>query len=321
MDYPRLSSRAVRALILQRLETLTVEPWVTALTGEPLPSDQAAEDYVDLGMVPGMREWIGERQPAELRERPLRVYNKPYEDSLVLPIDSLRRDKTGLLRERIGDLATRATTHWNELVVDLVANGETVLAYDGQAFFSAAHAEDAAVTAQSNITTVDLSNLPVGVHGTAASAPSQQEMQMVLFKGVESLKKRKDDRGKTINQHARSFLILAPLNLLPSLAAAISAPFLEGQSTNTLMRAGWNFELMNDAGLDTAGWSDKFAVFRSGEGPRAIYRQEETGVNISSQAEGSPDEFYKKRHVHSVDVRRAVFPGAWQSAELVKMVP
>src|SRR5688572_5202400 len=58
------------------------------------------EIYRWFGGAPPMRQWIGKRQEKTLGKYEYQLTNVKYEDTLPIPLDDLRRDKTGGLALR-----------------------------------------------------------------------------------------------------------------------------------------------------------------------------------------------------------------------------
>ena len=129
--YDRLSERNIMGIYYEILESTFAQGWSSKLA-TLIPSDQKAEDHAWLGMVPALREWIGGRQAKSLREDHFEIKNVHYEASIAMPISSLRRDKTGQVELRLGEMADRAAQHWDKLTYTLLANGETGDCYDGK---------------------------------------------------------------------------------------------------------------------------------------------------------------------------------------------
>lgn len=314
----KITSRAVRGLILQALENTQVQSWVGQLSAR-FNSDQATEEYADLGMTPAMREWIGGRSPQELRERSFSIKNVKYEASIITPVDYLRRDKLGRLNERIGQLAVRATEHWNKLASQLIVDGETTACYDSQFFFDTDHAEGSSGV-QSNDISVTLASQPASLHGTPAN-PSPEEMAASIFKGIEQILGFKDDQAEPLNDGASSFAVMVPLGLMRSASAAINNTALESGVINTLKTAGFNLDLVVNPRLTSLGsWTTKFAIFRTNAPGRPFIQQEEQGVRVAAKAEGSDFEFNEDAHEYGVSAIRAMGYAAWSSACLVTMV-
>lgn len=133
-----LGSRAIIGEFFARLEQDIGATYIP-LVSNFFESDQESETYKWLGMSPAMREWIGGRLAKGFRENGLTITNKKFEATLEVLVDEIRRDKTGQVMIRIGELAQRVNAHWAKLLTDLlVTNG---LAYDGQNFFDTDHSE------------------------------------------------------------------------------------------------------------------------------------------------------------------------------------
>src|SRR5574343_776002 len=133
------SPRAVTAMILPAIETSMNSGWANEV-GMYFTSDQATETYAWIGDAPAMREWVGARNAKGFTENNISITNKKFEATVGIPVDDLRRDKTGQLRVRVGQLTERAgAPHWEKLVTDLLTGNGTC--YDGKAFFADDHSE------------------------------------------------------------------------------------------------------------------------------------------------------------------------------------
>lgn len=135
-----LSSRAIIGRFFQRLEVVQAQSWVNQI-GMYFSSDQESETYKWLGQSPAMREWIGGRHAKGFRENGITIANKKFEATLTVPVDWLRRDKTGQLQVRIDELVGRTVTHWGSLLSSLILAGESAACYDGQFYFDTDHSE------------------------------------------------------------------------------------------------------------------------------------------------------------------------------------
>ena len=59
-------------------------------------SDGADEAYGMLGNMPGVREWLGDRQFRELRAANFTITNKHWEDSLLIKKTDIADDRMGM---------------------------------------------------------------------------------------------------------------------------------------------------------------------------------------------------------------------------------
>lgn len=305
-----LSSRAIIGDFYRALEQAEAQSWVMSL-GMYFTSDQESETYKWLGQVPQMREWVGGRHAKGFRENGITIENLPFEATLEVPVDWLRRDKTGQLRIRIDELAQRTTSHWAKLTSALIAAGESQVCYDGQYFFDTDHAEGDSGT-QSNDISVDVS--AVDSNATPA-APGVLAMREMILRGVTQILGFKDDQGEPMNDTAREFLVMVPTPYWRDAAAAVGNPLVGGGDTNIITNLdGYAFRLVPNARLN---WTDKLAVFRTDSPAKPFILQEEEGVQVDAIAEGSELEFNERKHHYGVYASRNVGFGYWQDACLV----
>lgn len=133
--------------------------WTRVATS--VPSSTASENYPWLGQMPGMREWIGERQVKNLMEHGYSIKNRKFEMTVAVPKDSIEDDQYGVYSPMMQEMGRAAAAHPDELVFGALKDAFTTNCYDGQFFCDSDHGVlDAAGTE------VSVSNLQAG-----ASAP------------------------------------------------------------------------------------------------------------------------------------------------------
>lgn len=312
MSAGTLTSRAIIGEYFATLESDPGNDWIGQISNY-FQSDQESETYAWLGTSPQMREWIGGRQAKGLRENGMTIRNRKFEATLDIPVDDMRRDKTGQIMMQVRDLAERTNSHWAKLLSELLLLAETGLCYDGQPYFHTAHTEHGA-TAQDNDLTLNV--------GTP-TAPTGGEMENAILDSVEAILGFKDDQGEPMNENAKSFLIMVPTPLMAPAGAAIGSQIIVDASTsrsNTLITLGnLNGFRINMVVNPRLTWTDKFAVFRADGQTKGLIRQEELAVTMSAQAEGSPIEFTDDKHQYGVKTNRAVGFGHWQRATLMTL--
>jgi len=312
MSAQKLGERQIIGNFYNRLNQESGSGWVNSISFYT-DSDQESEEYGWLGQVPTLREWIGGRQAKGLIDHSLILRNKDYEASIDILQKWIDRDKTGQVNARINDLADRANSHWASLSSTLILNGASNVCYDGQYFFDTDHAEGDSGT-QDNDITVDISELPVTVHGTN-TAPSVEEMQQAILKGVTQIQTFVDDQGEPMNENASSFLVMVPSSL--SVAAMNALAVVRGTGL-TEQLSPFSIELAVNPRLSS--WTDRFAVFRTGTSTGAIIRQEEKPITLSVKGPGSDYHFDNNASQYGIDTRRTVGYGMWQEACLVTLV-
>lgn len=308
-----IASRAIIGRFYELLEGAFDKSWVSKV-GMLFNSDQSSETYKWLGMSPAMREWVNGRLAKGLRENGITIANKTFEATLEIGVDDIRRDKTGQIDIRIGELADRTATHWESLLSTLIANGNGAtsgLAYDGQYFFDTDHSEGDSGTQLNELAAAQVAALNVGT----ATAPTQAEAASALLGVIGYMLGFKDDQGEPIHGNARQFLVMTPVPLWgPFLAAATQNTLIGAAgavSPNPLAGSGIQLQVACNPRLS---WTANFAVFRTDARTKPFILQEEEGVTVSALAENSEEEFKNNRHLYGVKAIRNVGYGMWQHA-------
>ncbi len=308
-----LSSRAIIGEFYRRLEQNPGAAWINGISSY-FTSDQDSEEYKWIGQSPMMREWIGGRNAKGFLDQGVTIKNKHYEATIEFLKKDLRRDKTPQTMARIQELADRTNAHWASLLSTLITDAESTTCYDGQFFFDTDHSEGSSGT-QDNDITVDISTLPVSVAGTT-TAPSVEEMQQTILKGIAQILSFKDDRAEPMNENAENFLVMVPTALSLITMNALTMPRGTGVSEQ-VVPVNMNISMAQNTRLT---WTDKIAVFRTDGVVKPFIRQEEMAVQIKAKAEGSEYEFDNDAHQYGVDTWRNVGYGYWQHACLVQMI-
>ena len=103
------------------------------------PSTTDTETYAWLGDIPGMREWIGEREIQNLTASEYTIKNKSYEATIGIDRDVIEDDRIRLWSSNISALAQNAAKNPDKLIFRLLAEGFTSKCFDGNPFFSEAN--------------------------------------------------------------------------------------------------------------------------------------------------------------------------------------
>lgn len=304
-QYEKITTRGVRGMILARLDTGGAA-WINSVAMR-MSSDQAAEDYAWLGSSPALREFIGGRTPAELKELSFTISNKDYEGSITIKSKDMRRDKLGMIQTRVNQLADRALDHPAKLLSTLIIAGESTACYDGQYFFDTDHSEGSSGT-QSN---------DIGASASSATAPTTAEMSDGIMAAIQAIMGFKDDRGEPMNQSARDFAVMVPVSYMKAALMAVTALLGTNGGSNTIPALKDNFNLTVIVNPRLT-WTTKFAVFRTDEAAKPFILQEEPGgADVVALGENSEFEQLNKEQLFGVDWAGNVGYAYWQHACLV----
>ncbi len=88
-----------------------------------IPSDKDTEQYAWLGALPGMREFVDERQPGDLKPYDYAIKNKTWESTISVDRAALEDDQYGQIALRVRQMATVAKSHVDSIVFGLLAGG------------------------------------------------------------------------------------------------------------------------------------------------------------------------------------------------------
>lgn len=192
-------------------------------------SDGADEEYGGLGSVPGIREWLGDRQFHTLRGAKFEIENKSWESSVQIQKDDIadaRLVKYGPILEELG---VEAMHHPDELMFDLLINGETGLSFDGQAFFDTDH-----VWGESGTNNNDLTGAIV-----AEATPTEAEFRSAFHTARTAMLGFRRDNGKLYHRPTigplSDLLLLVPPHYELAAVQALNKTLVDGGETNIVL--------------------------------------------------------------------------------------
>lgn len=309
MDQNVLTSRDIIGMIDNGIELSKDKSW-PFLVGMEFGSNQETEKYKLIGASPALREWIGGRSVKSLRTAGIDVINKHFEASIRVAVSDLRRDKTGFINVRIGQLVQRYIQHWAKLITTLRTSGTSTACFDGQYFYSASHAWGDSGTLSNLLTSADYSTLNVAT----PAKPTALELSDVILDIVQHFFTLKDDQGEPANEDAKEFLVQVPVNMYGVLIKALSSNFLLSASAavdNPLKGGDFKITPSVNPRLST---TTELYVDRIDGVAKSFIQQNETDANISAKAEGSEFEHDNDAHEYGIDCWRNAGYGFWSSA-------
>ena len=191
-------------------------------------SVRTSEKYGWIGNMPGMREWLGERQFSELRAANFVLENKHWESSLLIKKTDLADDNLGQYGPVLEQLGIEAAHHPDELWFSVLEQGASSTCFDGQYFFDTDHAWGNSGTQSNSITSTVVST----------SAPTVAEVKTAIRKMVKTMLAFKNDQGKLYNRptvgRLNDLTLLVPLALRDLVYDALESELI-GNSTNVVV--------------------------------------------------------------------------------------
>lgn len=263
----------------------TVTPLYTEVA-TVTPSTTDAETYAWLGDIPGMREWIGDREVQNLSASDYTIKNKDFELTVGIDRNAIEDDKIGLYNTSVEMLGHSAAMHPDKLVFELLKKGFTERCFDGMAFFSDEH-----MIGKTKVSNKGTAKLSLDAYIAARS-------------GMMSLT---NSKGEPLN------LIPNRLVVPPALEKAAmditEADFING-TRNTMKGTAKPLVVPQLAGSDTA-W---FLMCTTMPVKPLIYQQRKKPKFVSKTNETDDNVFMSKRFIYGVDSRGNAGFGFWQMA-------
>ena len=157
-DLPPLFRAGLKTLFFQTFSE-TMANWDKVTT--VVMSDKDTENYAWLGALPGVREFLDERQVQDMAAYSYAIKNRTWESTIAVDRAALEDDLYGQIALRIKQMAMVAKMHLDTITFGLLNAGFTNLCYDGLPFFGThpISAAEGAGGTQSNTGTDSLSAL------------------------------------------------------------------------------------------------------------------------------------------------------------------
>ena len=89
--------------------------------------------------MPGMREWIGDRQLNNMAAHGYSITNKHWESTVTVNRDHIEDDQLGIYAPMMQEIGHASKLHPDKMVYPLLKLGFADLCYDGQPFFDTEH--------------------------------------------------------------------------------------------------------------------------------------------------------------------------------------
>ncbi len=215
-------------------------------------SDGDSEKYGWLGALPGMQEWIGDRQFSQLRSANYTLANKHWESSLLISKNSIKDDRLMQYGPVMQQLGVEASYHPDELFFTALVNGESTACFDGQFFFDTDHAWGDSGT-QSNDLTASASD---------SANVTSAEMKSFIRAAITAMLGFKRDNGKLYHRmtvgRLSDITILVPLALRNATYDALESELLSNSSNVVIDRPNIVCSPYLTSGV-------KFYTFKTGE--------------------------------------------------------
>lgn len=187
------------------------------------------EQYGWLGSMPGMKEWLGDRQFSRLRAAKYTIENRLWESSLEIERHDIDDDRLDMYGPTMEQLGMEAAYHPDELFFEALVAGASTECFDGQFFFDTDHAWGDSGT-QSN---------DLAPSASSPSAPTEAEFRTAYHASRSAMLGFKNDQGKLLTRPTvrpmPNQLLIVPPSLEEVAQKALYKDLVSGGETNIVL--------------------------------------------------------------------------------------
>lgn len=250
-----------------------------------VPSTTDSETYAWLGDIPGMREWVGDREIQNLSGSDYTIKNKDFELTVGVDRNAIEDDKIGLYNPSIQMLGESAALHPDELVFTLLSSGFKEKCFDGKAFYAADHAVGKAAVSNKL---------------TAALTPESYKTARAMMMSY------KNSKGRSLGLVPN--LLVVPPALEAAARDILVADFVNG--TKNTMQGTAEIHVEPNLKTDTE-WH---LLCTNRPIKPLIFQQRKKAKFVSKTSETDDNVFMSKKFIYGVDSRGNAGFGFWQMA-------
>nr|DAP14027.1 MAG TPA: major capsid protein [Caudoviricetes sp.] len=251
-----------------------------------VPSETREEAYTWLGMLPKMREWIGDRQIKNLEASDYTIKNEPFELTIGVPRDDIEDDRLGIYTPVIQSMGQSTATHPDELVFGLLKTGFENHCYDKKPFFCDQH------------------KVGKKIFSNKGTAKLSLESYIAARTAMMSLTDESGNPLKIVPD-----LLVVPPSLEAKAREILLADQING-TTNTMKGTAEPLVVPDLAGKDDAWYllcvnrPIKPLIYQLRKAPQFVAKNQETDDNM----------FFGREAIYGVDSRENAGYGLWQMA-------
>lgn len=170
-------------------------------------SDGRDEGYANIGAVPGVREWTGERHFGQLAAGQFTITNKDWEVGVEIEKNDLDDDRIGMYSDIMMDLGEEMAFHPDKARLQLMVDGASTECWDGQYFYDTDHSWRSSGS-QTN---------KVSQAAATGTSPTVEEFKTAVTTAINQMLALKRDNGEfwvrpTVGR-LRDLMIEVPLAL------------------------------------------------------------------------------------------------------------
>lgn len=258
-----------------------------------VPINRAEARLPFLWYPPRMREWVGERLRGALQGEMLSIPVRTYEASVAVPRTVVEDQMVRLIEIAVSNMAREYNRYLHEQVVNVLLNGTTLTAFDGQPLLSpsARGADNANVVTNVQLT-MDALQAGIAAMGLYTDPVEGRPLgitptHLVVGKRNEWLA-RELTESPTIIIRGSTDSVRGSMNAISGLLQVIATPYIKNQS-----------------------W---FLVAAGSNPFRPVVRVDRSDVPLEFAARTTPEAdsvFERDSYEYGIRARHGFAPGAW----------
>ncbi len=268
-----------------------------------IPSDKDTEHYAWLGALPGMNEFLDERQTGEFSEYEYQIKNRTWESTVSIDRTAIEDDQYGQVAMRVKMMGREAKQHLDQITFGLLANGFTTNCYDGTPFFGS-HAIGKN-SAQAGVTQSNLA--PSG------DALSGQAIQ----NGIVAMMRTQNDQGRPMGV-VPDTLVVSPENHFVAEGILASVfypdPVTIASGINQNLRQNTLRGLLRLVTSPYLPSPDAWFLLDTKRPVRAVFLQMRREFEFEALEMNSETGFMRDKYLYGVRARYNVGYGDWRCA-------
>ncbi|KPJ58453.1 MAG: hypothetical protein AMJ46_14185 [Latescibacteria bacterium DG_63] len=273
------------------LEKAKVAKWPKLCNEVPSTSDY--ETYGWLGSIPAVREWKGQRVIRAVEEYGFTIYNKVFELTIAVSVNTILREKYGKIKPRVVNMAVKDADHQDQLMTDLLLNAFTTACYDGKYFFADNHESGNS-----------------GLQTNKGTAPLDADS---LKEGMTAMSLIVDDQGENMGLVANT-LIVGPKLKFTALELAKVRPRIAAGGTSLSVVAGENVlaGLLDVIVLERMGTSLNWYLADTSQGVLPLIMQVEQKPKFDALEGASEHAFKYDEYLYGTRSSHNAGYGVWE---------
>jgi hypothetical protein len=289
MPQNQLSNPRLAASFWEGYSAGTTGEIVDAIAHTENDVNTATGEFAFLDQVPKPSEKKGALNVTELGAKKIVIRNKVWRNAVGFDMDDVRRDQTGSIVRAAAALGEVYGVHDLEVLVGLLADGETGEAYDQLAFYASSGRTFSNIITASEVASLNVADPEI---------PTAEEVVVSVLDIIGYMQSWQDSQGHFFNRGVRSFHVGMPTKMFGSMQTAMTTNGFSDSRPDTLQKliGGYSVTLAPEPAFNAQATKIHVQV-TDRVSAKAMIKQVDVPLMLSELAAGSEEEFLNERHI------------------------